>query len=94
MEHVDVAAIGGGQSGLAAAHSLLREGLTPVVPEASGQGGGVVAAVLRQPHPVSPARYSSLPGLPFGGDLDPHRDEAVAYLLRYAERLDVDIRTR
>ncbi|WP_308122083.1 NAD(P)/FAD-dependent oxidoreductase [Streptomyces sp. TRM70350] len=44
----------------------------------------------------SPAGYSALPGLPFGGDLDryPHRDEVVTYLLRYADRLDADIRTR
>ncbi|WP_313896628.1 NAD(P)-binding domain-containing protein [Streptomyces sp. GC420] len=43
----------------------------------------------------SPARYSSLPGLPFGADPDryPHRDEVVEYLLRYAGRLDADIRT-
>ncbi|GIH96960.1 monooxygenase [Planobispora siamensis] len=43
----------------------------------------------------SPARYSALPGLPFGGDPDrhPHRDEVVAYLERYAARLDAEIRT-
>ncbi|WP_405863855.1 flavin-containing monooxygenase [Streptomyces sp. NBC_00005] len=32
----------------------------------------------------------------FGGDPDryPHRDEVIAYLLRYADRLDAEIRTR
>jgi putative flavoprotein involved in K+ transport len=35
MEHVDVAVIGGGQSGLAAAHSPLGQDLRPVVLEAS-----------------------------------------------------------
>ncbi|WP_406263730.1 NAD(P)-binding protein [Streptomyces sp. NBC_00191] len=35
MEHVDVALIGGGQSGLATAHALMRQGLSPVVLEAS-----------------------------------------------------------
>ncbi|MFF3445384.1 flavin-containing monooxygenase [Streptosporangium sp. NPDC002721] len=37
----------------------------------------------------SPARYSSLPGLAFGGDPDryPHRDEVVDYLTRYARDL-------
>ncbi|MDV8015118.1 MULTISPECIES: flavin-containing monooxygenase [Rhodococcus] len=41
----------------------------------------------------SPAKYSSLPGLPFGGDGDryPGRDEVVDYLRRYAKTLDVDI---
>lgn len=43
----------------------------------------------------SPARYSSLPGMPFGGDPDryPHRDEVVDYLTAYAARLDAGIRT-
>ena len=41
----------------------------------------------------SPAKYSSLPGLPFPGDPDryPRRDEVVDYLRRYAKTLDVDI---
>ncbi|CAM5540066.1 flavin-containing monooxygenase [Streptomyces narbonensis] len=95
MEHVDVAVIGGGQSGLAAAYHLCREGLTPVVLEASGQAAGSWPRYYDSLTLFSPARYSSLPGLPFGGDPDryPHRDEVVAYLLRYAERLDADIRT-
>ncbi|KAA6210215.1 hypothetical protein [Streptomyces filamentosus] len=43
----------------------------------------------------SPARCSALPGLAFGGDPDrhPHRDEVVAYLLRYTEHLDADALT-
>ncbi|MER7730031.1 NAD(P)-binding domain-containing protein [Streptomyces erythrochromogenes] len=43
----------------------------------------------------SPARFSTLPGMPFGGDPDryPHRDEVVAYLDRYAARLQADLRT-
>ncbi|GGT53855.1 monooxygenase [Streptomyces kurssanovii] len=96
MEHVDVVVIGGGQSGLAAAHSLLSEGLRPVVLEASEQAAGSWPRYYESLTLFSPARYSSLPGLPFGGDPDryPHRDEVVAYLLRYAERLDADIRTR
>lgn len=95
MEHVDVAVIGGGQSGLAAAYHLRREGLTPVVLEASGQAAGSWLRYYDSLTLFSPARHSSLPGLPFGGDPDryPHRDEVVAYLLRYAERLDADIRT-
>lgn len=95
MKQVDVAVIGGGQSGLAAAHSLRARGLAPVVLEASGQAAGSWPRYYDSLTLFSPAGYSSLPGMPFDGNPDryPHRDEVVAYLLRYAERLDADIRT-
>ncbi|MFF0204545.1 hypothetical protein [Streptomyces sp. NPDC005017] len=92
MEHVDVAAIGG-QTGPAAAHSLLREGPTPWSWRLrSGRRGRGPAILTLFP----PARYSPPPGLPSGGDPGryPHRDEVAARLLRYAEHLDADIRTR
>lgn len=52
-----------------------------------------MAAPLRQPHAVSPARRSSLPGLPFPGDPSryPHRDEVIAYLRRYAQINEVPL---
>ncbi|GLW50585.1 monooxygenase [Streptomyces sp. NBRC 14336] len=95
MEHVDVAVIGGGQSGLAAAHALLREGLRPVVLEASDTPAGSWPRYYDSLTLFSPARYSSLPGMPLPGDPDryPHRDEVAAYLAAYAARLDADIRT-
>ncbi|MEJ8641044.1 FAD-dependent oxidoreductase [Streptomyces sp. MS1.HAVA.3] len=40
MEHVEAVVIGGGQSGLAAAHALVRAGLKPVVLEASDRAAG------------------------------------------------------
>ncbi|MGC2998662.1 flavin-containing monooxygenase [Streptomyces sp. G35A] len=96
MEHIDVAVIGGGQSGLATAHALLRRGLRPVVLEASDRAAGSWPHYYDSLTLFSPARYSSLPGMPFpGADRDryPHRDEVVAYLTAYAGRLDADIRT-
>ncbi|MFD7059867.1 flavin-containing monooxygenase [Streptomyces sp. NPDC059906] len=95
MEHVDVVVIGGGQSGLAAAHALREQGLAPVLLEASEQTAGSWPRYYDSLALFSPAAHSSLPGLPFGGDPHryPHRDEVVAYLLRYAERLDTDVRT-
>ncbi|MGC0386676.1 flavin-containing monooxygenase [Streptomyces sp. SAI-129] len=96
MEHIDVAVIGGGQSGLATAHALLRRGLRPVVLEASDRTAGSWPRYYDSLTLFSPARYSSLPGMPFpGADRDryPHRDEVVAYLTAYADRLDAEIRT-
>ncbi|AEW95210.1 MULTISPECIES: flavin-containing monooxygenase [Streptomycetaceae] len=95
MEYVDVAVIGGGQSGLAAAHGLRQRGLAPVILEASGRAAGSWPHYYDSLTLFSPARFSALPGLSFGGDGDryPHRDEVVDYLTRYAERLDAEIRT-
>ncbi|MFJ7787060.1 flavin-containing monooxygenase [Streptomyces albidoflavus] len=96
MEHIDVVVIGGGQSGLATAHALLRRGLRPVVLEASDRAAGSWPHYHDSLTLFSPARYSSLPGMSFpGADRDryPHRDEVVAYLTAYADRLDADIRT-
>ncbi|MEU9672115.1 NAD(P)/FAD-dependent oxidoreductase [Streptomyces parvus] len=96
MEHIDVAVIGGGQSCLATTHALLRRGLRPVVLEASDRAAGSWPRHHDSLTLFSPARYSSLPGMPFpGADRDryPHRDEVVAYLTAYADRLDAEIRT-
>ncbi|MGW5433250.1 flavin-containing monooxygenase [Streptomyces sp. NPDC004059] len=94
MEHVDVAVIGGGQSGLATAHALLQRGLRPVVLEASGRAAGSWPRYYDSLRLFSPARYSALPGLAFPGDPDryPHRDEVASYLTAYADRLDADVR--
>ncbi|MFF5209540.1 flavin-containing monooxygenase [Streptosporangium sp. NPDC000396] len=92
---MDTIVIGGGQSGLAAARTLLDAGLTPVLLEAADQTTGSWPRYYDSLTLFSPARYSSLPGMPFPGDPDryPHRDEVAAYLARYADHLDAEIRT-
>ncbi|KRV48366.1 FAD-dependent oxidoreductase [Wenjunlia vitaminophila] len=97
MGDVDVVVVGGGQSGLATAHALMRRGLRPVVLEASERAAGSWPQYYDSLTLFSPARYSGLPGMRFtGGDLDryPRRDEVVAYLTAYAAHLDADVRTR
>ncbi|MER8006820.1 NAD(P)/FAD-dependent oxidoreductase [Streptomyces sp. NPDC094149] len=96
MKHIDVTVIGGGQSGLATAHALLHRRLRPVVLVASDRVAGSWPRYYDSLTLFSPARYSSLPGIPFpGADRDryPHRDEVVAYLTAYADRLNAEIRT-
>ncbi|WP_416222863.1 NAD(P)-binding protein [Streptomyces sp. VB1] len=84
--------IGGGQAGLAAAEALVRESLRPVVLEASDHAEGSWPRYYDSLTLFSPARFSALPGLPFGGDGDryPHRDEVVEHLRRYADCLGVE----
>ncbi|MEV1321476.1 NAD(P)/FAD-dependent oxidoreductase [Micromonospora arborensis] len=91
-----VVIVGGGQSGLAAAHAALSSGLRPVVLEAGAAPVGSWPDYYDSLTLFSPARYSALPGMAFnGGDPDryPTRDDAVAYLRRYAGSLDAEIRT-
>jgi putative flavoprotein involved in K+ transport len=95
MEHVDIAIVGAGQAGLAAAHAARCGGLAPVVFEADDEPGGSWPRYYDSLVLFSPARYSELPGRPFGGDPEryPTRNELVDYLRAYARELDADIRT-
>ncbi|GAA3989501.1 ArsO family NAD(P)H-dependent flavin-containing monooxygenase [Allokutzneria multivorans] len=95
MNSPDALIIGGGQAGLAAAHALRQHGLRPVILEAGAEAVGSWPRYYDSLTLFSPARFSSLPGLAFGGDPEryPHRDEVTDYLRRYATRLDADLRT-
>ncbi|MDH2426372.1 NAD(P)-binding domain-containing protein [Sphaerisporangium sp. TRM90804] len=95
---MDTIVIGGGQSGLAATRALLDAGLSPVLLGAAPRATGSWPHYYDSLTLFSPARYSSLPGMPFPGDPDrhPRRDEVVDYLSRYATDLlqrGADIRT-
>jgi putative flavoprotein involved in K+ transport len=95
VERIQVAVVGGGQSGLAAARAAREEGLVPVVLEAQDRPAGSWPRYYDSLTLFSPARYSAMPGMPFDGDGDryPHRDEVVDYLAAYAAALGVEIRT-
>jgi putative flavoprotein involved in K+ transport len=89
---LDIVVVGAGQAGLAMGHFLKRQGGHFLIVEA-----GTIASAWRERWEsltlFTPRRYSSLPGLPFPGDPDgyPTRDEVVAYLEDYANRLQLPI---
>ncbi|MEV6637891.1 NAD(P)-binding domain-containing protein [Actinoplanes sp. NPDC051470] len=94
MSSVDLVVIGGGQAGLATAHTALGLGLRPLVLDAGPGPGGSWPSYYDSLTLFSPARSSSLPGFGFPGDPDryPLRDEVVDYLAAYTNRLQAEVR--
>jgi putative flavoprotein involved in K+ transport len=90
----DVLVIGAGQAGLAASYSLTLAGLHFLVLEARSVPTGSWPQYYDSLRLFSPARYSSLPGLPFPGKPNryPLRDEVSAYLHSYAQHFQFPIR--
>jgi putative flavoprotein involved in K+ transport len=92
-EHVEVAIVGAGQTGLALGHFLERGRLGFVILERAGE----IAPAWRERWDsltlFTPRRYSALAGLPFPGDPDgyPTRDEVTAYLEHYAETYELPV---
>lgn len=89
----DTLVIGAGQAGLAAGYYLQRAGLRFAILEAAAAPHGSWPQYYQSLTLFSPARYSSLPGLPFPGDPlhYPARDEVTAYLARYATHFALPI---
>lgn len=88
-----VIVVGAGQAGLAMGHALARTGLKPqadfMIVDASAAGD---RAWIRRWHSLrlfTPARHSSLPGIPFPGPRShyPRTDEVADYLENYAAQL-------
>ena len=94
MDHVQVAVVGGGQAGLAAARELVGAGVEAVVLE-RGRIGQTWRDRWENFCLVTPNWSLQLPGFDYDG-ADPDeflpRDDIVAYLERYAEATDVAVR--
>lgn len=90
---LDAVVIGAGSAGLAAAYWLQRRRLTFTVLEAGRSPSGAWPAYYSSLTLFTPARHSSLPGLPFPGSPDhyPSRDEMAAYLRAYAGHLALPV---
>jgi putative flavoprotein involved in K+ transport len=92
-DHLEVAVIGGGQAGLALGYFLAQRGRHFAVLEAEEEPAAAWRGRWDSLKLFTPARYSSLPGLPFPGDPDayPGRDDVVDYLTDYARRFRLPI---
>jgi putative flavoprotein involved in K+ transport len=92
----DAIVIGAGQAGLAAGYHLQRAGKRFTILESGPQAGGSWPYYYESLRLFSPARFSSLPGLPFPGDPEryPARDEVIDYLRAYTAYFRLPIETQ
>ncbi|WP_322938110.1 flavin-containing monooxygenase [Nocardioides bizhenqiangii] len=95
MTDFDVLVVGAGQAGLATGHALRGTGLRHLLLDAADDAGGSWPHYYDSLTLFSPARFSSLPGLPFEGDSGryPAGSEVAAYLRSYAEHFAIPIRS-
>jgi putative flavoprotein involved in K+ transport len=89
----DTLIIGAGQAGLAAGYMLQKAGLNFALLEAGSSPTGSWPHYYESLTLFSPARFSSLPGLPFPGQPEryPRRDEVIAYLRSYAYQFHLPV---
>jgi putative flavoprotein involved in K+ transport len=92
-DDLEVIVIGGGQAGLAIGYFLAQQGRKFAILEAAAEPAAAWRARWDSLKLFTPARYSSLPGLPFPGDPDgyPGRDDVASYLTEYARRLALPV---
>jgi putative flavoprotein involved in K+ transport len=87
--------IGGGQAGLATGHQLAGRGLPFVILEANDRIGDSWRKRWDSLRLFTPARYNSLPGMPFPASSlhYPTKDETADYLEAYAAKFGLPVRT-
>jgi putative flavoprotein involved in K+ transport len=92
-DDLEVIVIGGGQAGLAIGYFLAQQGCNFAILEATDEPAAAWRARWDSLRLFTPARYSSLPGLPFPGDPDayPGRDDVVAYLTEYTRHFTLPV---
>jgi putative flavoprotein involved in K+ transport len=93
MKHYDVVVIGGGQSGLSVGYYLRRTGLSYVILDNQGEGGGAWLQTWESLKLFSPAQWSSLPGMIMAGGSDhyPTRDATIEYLRSYETKYNLPV---
>jgi putative flavoprotein involved in K+ transport len=94
VERFEAVVIGGGQAGLAAAYELAKRDVDYVVLSDEQRVGDNWRRRWDSLRLFTPARFSSLPGMPFPAP-SMHladKDEVADYLERYVERMDLSVR--
>ena len=92
-QHFNTIVIGGGQAGLAIGYYLARQGRDFVILEANDHIGASWRKRWDRLQLFTPARYSSLPGLPLSASAGTFltKDEVADYLETYAFRFHLPV---
>ncbi len=92
-QQFDTVVIGGGQAGLSIGYYLARQGRDFVILDASDRIGASWRKRWDSLTLFTPARYSSLPGMPFPGPADAFltKDAVADYLEAYAARFQLPV---
>src|SRR2546425_13309524 len=95
VERFETVVVGGGQAGLSVGYHLAKTGRPFVILEANERIGDSWRKRWDSLRLFTPARYDGLPGMPFPAPRwsFPTRDKMPDYLMAYAPRFDLPIRT-
>jgi len=93
-ERFETVVIGAGQAGLATGYHLARFDADFIILDRAAQPGESWRRRWDSLRLFTPARYSSLPGMPFPAPPNhlPDKDEVAAYLIAYATRFELPVR--
>jgi putative flavoprotein involved in K+ transport len=92
---LDVIVVGAGQAGLALGHHLARRNADFLLLDSGTEIGHSWRNRWDSLRLFSPARYDSLPGMPFpapSDDYHPSKDDVADYLQAYVERFSLPVR--
>ena len=94
-EPIETVVIGGGQAGLSVGYHLARAGREFMILDAHARIGDAWRRRWDSLRLFTPARYDSLPGMPFPAapHVFPTKDEMANYLEAYAARFRLPVRT-
>jgi putative flavoprotein involved in K+ transport len=95
VKRIETLVIGGGQAGLSVGYHLAKRGMPFQIVDANEQVGDAWRQRWDSLRLFTPARYCSLPGLPFPARSDafPTKGQMASYLDTYAKRFKLPIQT-